>query len=48
MEIDVSQGDIVKKLLENSGFDHVEIRKDQFDRDRTVWACPSAYPRKCS
>jgi|SRR3989339_607426 len=40
MEIDVSQGDIVKNLLKNCGFKNVEIRKDQFDRDRTVWACP--------
>ena len=38
MEIDVSQGIIVKKLLEQHGFTTIEIRKDQFDRDRTVWA----------
>lgn len=38
IEIDVSQGNIVKKLLENCGFDSVEIRKDQFNRDRTAWA----------
>lgn len=37
MEIDASQGNIVKELLEHQGFDSVEIRKDQFDRDRTVW-----------
>lgn len=38
MEIDASQGDIVTNLLENSGFTTVDIYKDQFDRDRTVWA----------
>jgi release factor glutamine methyltransferase len=38
MEIDVSQGIIVKKLLGQHGFKKVEIRKDQFDRDRTVWS----------
>lgn len=38
MEIDASQGDIVKILFENSGFQHVEVRKDQFERDRTLWA----------
>ncbi len=38
MEIDVSQGDIVKKLLENCSFGVVEIHKDQFDRDRTAWS----------
>lgn len=38
MEIDASQGDIVKILFENSDFQHVEVRKDQFERDRTVWA----------
>ena len=37
MEFDVSQGDIVKNLLESCGFNDIEIRKDQFDRDRTVW-----------
>ena len=37
MEIDVSQGDIVKKICANCGFESVEIKKDQFDRDRTVW-----------
>ena len=38
MEIDASQGAIVKKLLEQHDFTTVEIRKDQFDRDRTVWS----------
>lgn len=38
IEIDASQGDIVKNIIENSGFKHVQIQKDQFDRDRTVWA----------
>ena len=38
MEIDVSQGDIVKKLLHDYNFKNIEIIKDQFDRDRTVWA----------
>lgn len=38
MEIDASQGDIVKNLLEDYNFNLIEIRKDQFDRDRTVWA----------
>ncbi len=38
MEIDASQGDIVKNLLKNCGFQKIEIRKDQFDRDRTMWA----------
>ena len=38
MEIDASQGSIVKKLLEQHGFTTVEIRKDRFDRDRTVWS----------
>lgn len=37
MEIDVSQGEVVKKLGIDCGFSHVEIHKDQFDRDRTVW-----------
>ncbi len=38
IEIDVSQGDIVKNSLEKHGFENIEIRKDQFDRDRTAWA----------
>ncbi len=38
MEIDESQGDIVKKLLENYNFTDVVIKKDQFARNRTVWA----------
>jgi len=38
MEIDASQGDMVKKLCEDFGFKNIEIKKDQFDRDRTVWA----------
>lgn len=38
IEIDSSQGIIVKKLLEDFHFKSVEIRKDQFDRDRTAWA----------
>lgn len=38
MEIDASQGDIVQKLLETYNFKNIEIRKDQFDRDRTAWA----------
>ena len=38
MEIDASQGVIVKKLLHDYNFKNIEIKKDQFDRDRTVWA----------
>ena len=38
IEIDASQGAIVQKLLENCDFTNIEIRKDQFDRDRTAWA----------
>lgn len=38
IEIDASQGYAVKKLAENYGFDGVAIKKDQFDRDRTLWA----------
>jgi len=37
MEIDVSQGNVVKKLFKNNSFKHIEIKKDQFERDRTVW-----------
>ncbi|MBV8661208.1 MAG: peptide chain release factor N(5)-glutamine methyltransferase [Candidatus Dependentiae bacterium] len=37
MEIDVSQGDIIKQLGKDCGFNHVEIQKDQFNRDRTAW-----------
>ncbi len=38
IEIDISQGNIVKSFCEDSGFQDVTIKKDQFDRDRTVWA----------
>ena len=38
MEIDVSQGHLVQKLATDCRFDSVVIKKDQFDRDRTVWA----------
>lgn len=38
MEIDASQGNVVKKLLKQCNFKNIEIKKDQFDRDRTAWA----------
>ena len=38
IEIDASQGDIVQKLAINTGFTDNIIKKDQFDRDRTLWA----------
>lgn len=38
MEIDVSQGKIVERLLKDCGFATAKIHKDQFDRDRTAWA----------
>lgn len=38
MEIDASQGDVVQKLLETYNFKNIQIKKDQFDRDRTAWA----------
>jgi len=38
MEIDVSQGAIVKKLCADHAFGNIKIQKDQFDRDRTLWA----------
>lgn len=38
IEIDASQGDAVQKLLENSNFKNIAIKKDQFNRDRTAWA----------
>lgn len=38
MEIDASHGDAVKNYAQQSGFTNVHIKKDQFDRDRTLWA----------
>ena len=38
IEIDASQGDTVKKLLEKLHFKNIKMKKDQFDRDRTAWA----------
>jgi len=38
IEIDMTQGQIIKNLLENNIFKKVAIKKDQFDRDRTIWA----------
>jgi methylase of polypeptide subunit release factors len=40
MEIDASQGDAVKNYAQQCVFTNVEIQKDQFDRDRTLFACP--------
>lgn len=37
IEIDATQGVIVKKLCEQSQYKKIEIKKDQFDRDRTAW-----------
>jgi len=37
IEIDASQGDIVKKLAQNAHFTCSIIQKDQFDRNRTLW-----------
>jgi len=38
IEIDSSQGTIVKKLLQSNNFKNIVIQQDQFDRDRTAWA----------
>ncbi|MBP6870126.1 peptide chain release factor N(5)-glutamine methyltransferase [Candidatus Babeliales bacterium] len=38
IEIDSTQGQIVEELYSSSKFKTIKIRKDQFDRDRTVWA----------
>ena len=38
MEIDASHGDEVKNFAQQCGFKNVEIQKDQFDRDRTLFA----------
>lgn len=38
LEIDTTQGAILEKLLQQSGFQETIIQKDQFDRDRTAWS----------
>ncbi len=38
VEIDASQGDAVKNLAQECGFKNALICKDQFDRNRTLWA----------
>lgn len=38
MEIDSSQGDVIKNILEKYAFNKVKVEKDQFKRYRTVWA----------
>lgn len=38
IEIDVTQSAMTKNLCLQSGFEKIEVRKDQFDRDRTLWA----------
>ena len=37
MEIDSSQGKIIKNVLEKYDFNEIEVTKDQFERHRTVW-----------
>ena len=37
MEIDSLQGNIIKNILKKHAFNKIEIKKDQFERHRTVW-----------